>query len=548
MEPATASLTPEQKETYEEFVLITGANTGDTETEQKVVTLLENHSFNLNNSVLSFFENGIENVVSNRRHASPPSPSPQEDQAFASGLSVYENSGPIHRNLQDEFVLDHLLPKLPKAPKISNTWQFDLGIHMSRRALVEKEQSDSSESPTQVRQELAKKKPSIPWVILLIIPKALSMLFSFFKFLLGLNTPPLYQSLPRLFNYDAYSPDYVLEDDLGMDVSDYRFASSDFNKCHEHGQKDFDFVLALLVDSESIPFCRHLLLNDALHALIGKEAEYKETRVYVGNVDKSPEAFEVMQTYKPRRIPYLMLLGNVSNNPSVMSSMSVVYKSNLLYDQPEDDHLVNKIVRNISKCMSNFNPQLVSKRFDKEEMEFSRLLKVRQDEAYLESLEQDKVKKQEKEVRVQKEKELQHFLAMKSSFLGKLKTSEWFDKQVETLSPKETIRVSFKLPDGRRVIQKFKKSMPLNYIFVFVELQLQTADEPCSTEVDCNWNVDEYCDKNNFTFEMFKPFPKLEIPSCNDTIECFGELKSGDTILVEYLVESDEDSSQENND
>lgn len=533
MEP-TDSLTPQEKGTYDEFVIITGADSGNPETASKIITLLENHDYNLNNAIVSFFENGIENVVSNRRTHEPPS-FDEETQAFASGLST----GPIHRNLQDEFVLDHLLPKLPKAPKISSTWQFDLGIHMSRRAAEAKEKEEDESVHVEERQHEPEKKSSFPWIIFLIIPKALSFIFSFFKFLLGLNTPSLYKSLPRLFNYDNYSEEYLLERDLDIDLSDYQFNSSDFNKCHDRSQKDFDFVLALLVDTEYIPFARNMLQSEALHPLIGQNGEFKDTQLFVGNIDKSPEAFEVMQTYRPRRLPYLMLLGNVSNNPSVMSSMSVIYKSNLLIDDPEDNHTVEKVVRNVKKCMSNFHPQLVSKRFDKEEMELSRLLKTKQDEAYLESLEQDKVKKQEKQMKAQLEKEMKEFAAKKASFLKKIISSEWFNKQVEGATAKEAVRVSLKLPNGRRVIQKFKRSMPLSAIYVFVESQLYEPSGEEVEDVECEWELDEFCEKNKFNFEVFKPFPKLEIPSSNDTIDFFDQLKSGDNILVEYLAESE---------
>ena len=75
-----------------------------------------------------------------------------------------------------------------------------------------------------------------------------------------------------------------------------------------------------------------------------------------------------------------MLVGNVSASPDIMPSMSIVYKSNIakpFITEEELPNTTNKILKNIGKLLERFNPQLVSARFDKQEMEISRQIRQR---------------------------------------------------------------------------------------------------------------------------------------------------------------------------
>lgn len=524
------TLTPEQKVQLDEFIVITGIAAGELENVEKAAALLSHHGFNLNNAVLAFFDTGLD---------LPPDPepilevSPFDDVATTSGTERFESSI-IHRNLQDEFAKDYLLPKLPKAPRISNKWQFDLGIHMSRRAaaLLEKELLPNA------KQDRSKRS-SILWIIFLIIPRAFSLLYSFLRFLTGFSSSSVYRPSNRVFNYDEYEEDYDFAAELKrIEVSlNYNISTTDFNKCHETSQREYDFLLIVLVDNDSCDFLHQLILSDQFSNLFDKNnGTYKDTQIYISNIEKSPEAFEVAKTYKTRRCPYVLLVGNISNNPSVMSSMSIVYKSNIYLGDSEEDlsQGISRIFRNINKCLTNYNPQLVTKKYDKQEIELSRLIKEKQDEAYLESLLQDKVKKQEKERKHQEEISNRNTQILRNSLLTYLAESNWFQKRVENVTPKDLARVSIKLPDGKRIIQKFLRSAPLNEIYLFVELQIfEKPDDVEAKEMD----VMEYYEKFSFGFELFKPLPKLTLPSSMQSIEEFGELRSGDNILVEYLDE-----------
>lgn len=528
----TMDLSPQHNLQVEEFVVITGIDALDPETSSKAAVLLSHHNFNLNNAVLAFFETGLD---------LPPEPepipelSPFNDDAVTSGAERFEGSI-VHRNLQDDFAMDQFLPKLPKAPRISNKWQFDLGIHMSRRAdaLLEKE---LPETPTSTSQP--SKRPSIIWMILLIIPRAFSLLFSLLRLLTGFRSSSVFTLPTRSFNYEDYEEGYDYAVDLKSieNSSNFDISTTNFDECHESSQTNFDFLLVVLVDDRSSSFAENILLSEQFRDFFDKTTgTYKDTQIYMSNIEKSPEAFEVSKVYKAKRFPYVCLLGNVSNNPAVMSSMSIVYKSNLFLGDSEEDNsqIVNRMFRHINKCLTNYSPQLVTKKYDKQEIEMCRLIKEKQDEAYLESLQQDKVKKEEKERKLKEEISNKNLQNLKVGYLTHLASSEWFLKRVDEIAPKDLVRVSIKLPNGKRVIQKFLKTAPLKEVHLFVELQL--FDNPEDVEA-VDMEPDEYYGYFEFGFELFKPLPKLTLPSSMQSIEEFGELRSGDNILVEYLDE-----------
>lgn len=509
------NLSNSEQDALNEFVAITDVSLDDPDTTAKAVALLTRHSFNLNNAVLAFFDLGLD-----------VTPEPELDFLFAeaSGAERFEGTA-IHRNLHEEFALDSFLPRLLNAPRIANAWQFDLGRHLSRKAALENEKAELRGEPRRL---------PILWLIFLILPKTVSFIYSLLRSFLGIGSDSLIKSPRSHFNYDTYDEDFNLKSEFDDEVaSAYNLATANFNVVHEASQKEYDFLVVVLVDNSTAKFAETLLRGEQFSALFNKDTgTYKETKLYFGNIEKSPEAFEVAKTYKARRTPYVMLVGNVSNNPGVMSSMSIIYKSNCyLGDDDEAALLVSKVTRNLHKCTGDYNPQLVTKRFDKQEIEMSRLIKEKQDEAYLESLHHDKIKKIEKEKKLQAHETSKKLESMKNGYLQHLISSNYFEEQVNGTDAAGCVRVSIKMPDGKRAIQKFSKAASLAELHLFVQTQLFEATEAVEA---VEMSVAEYVDKFAFPFEMFKPFPKETLPATLESLEEFGRLKSGDNILVEY--------------
>ncbi|OBA24492.1 hypothetical protein METBIDRAFT_86460 [Metschnikowia bicuspidata var. bicuspidata NRRL YB-4993] len=496
-------LTASQQETLSEFAVVTGISLDDADTKSKAIALLSYNNYNLNNSVLAYFDKGF---------ALPePEPEPTENISlqvesssdfFATGLERFDERN--YSNLQGDFAMVHVLPRLAKAPRISTKWQLDLGIHISRKAFKSTEEKDL------LTEHPKPKKLTFLWIIFLLVPKTLSFLYSAFRYLFGLNLSIGYDGAPNSkFDFEA--------------------------------QQEFHFLLGILCDDSSVQFTQKLLETQRFKDVFSKTGQLKDTQLFVNNVDKSPEAFEVASTYNCRKLPFIFLIGNVSKDPSVMSSMSIIYKANcILGDDEEQAALIRKTVNSLCKISNDYNPQLVTKRFDKQEIEMSRIIKEKQDEAYLESLENDKVKKVEKEnQRLQQEAQMK-LKALREGFIKYLHDTKYFEGRVDGVPASNLIRISIKLPDGRRILQKFPKEGAMGEIYLFVETLL--IDEQEVKEIEpMQMSVPEFLDQFKFSFELFKPLPKYCLPSSTETIQDFGNLGSGDNVLFEYVDCEDKD-------
>lgn len=525
METPTANL----DRSLVEFAAVTGISIDEPEVLQKANALLARHNHNLNNAVLHYFEKGLDSAPSE----GPPDIETVTDAATsASGAERYE-SVPAQRNLHREFQYHSLLPRFPKAPRISNNWQFEVGIHASIKEQELKERVKAPEKTT------ASKAFSVFWMLLLVFPKALSMLYPLVRFLLRRSSPQLFQSTTKRFDYNSYELGYNFAHDLRLvDLAgNYNIQTSGFNKCHEKSMKDYEFMIMVIVDNDSFDFIKQLLLTPEFSALFHKDTgTFKNSVLYFSNVDKDPEANEVYKNYRMRRFPFILLLGNVSNDPTVMSSMSIIYRNNFyLKDVPSwtSPLTIENLVTDLKLHMTDYNPQLVTKRHDKQDMEFSRMLKEQQDKAYLESLQHDKVKKQERQLKSQQEEKKARRVRDRMSFLHHIQKTHYFSSQVENATSSDSVRVAIKMPDGKRVVQKFLKSASMNMVYLFTESKL-VAVEGDVDEVPA-LDTEQYFQEYSFNFELIKPMPKVVLPTTAETIEEFGSLKSGDNILVEYL-------------
>lgn len=619
------SLDEHQQSLVDEFTLVSGLNddNGDNSVQEKIVQLLTIYDWDLNNAVMNYFDSGFESINQPTipSHPSPPQSIPQYDSTHT-GAERYEDSGfDLHHrhgstggggvtNLQNQMFLDDFIPRLPKAPKISNYWSLELGIHTSLKEEKEKElkENDDKEYTESITSEAPKTRNPLNsiWIILLIIPKTLlQVILSVVRYIFRgfghmSSSAKATNRFPNKFIYDNYEEDFNFLNSLKLDfhLSDkietekdeskqddqdsslllkFNFFDQDFNTIHAQTQNNYEWLLVILINDqpESHQFIKSLIKSKSFSKLFDKsEGLYKDTNVYINNVDKSPEAFEVGHTYKVKKIPYIMLIGNITNNPSIMSSMSMVYKSNLSHQFLENDQLTNstakKILKNLSKLLDNFNAQLITKKIDKQEIELSRIIKEQQDDAYLKSLEQDNIKKVNKKILVDKEQELLNLAKLKESFFFKLIQTNWFENLNEdTLNG--TIKVAIKLPNGKRIVEVISKSIRVIDLYMYVNSRLfinqllnQRPDDFANEDEAITFingqdlqdqeavSHDDFFTKFPVEFELIQPFPKKIIKPSSQIINDVGELKAGGNLLVEYIeTESDsevESESDDNND
>ncbi|ODV78030.1 uncharacterized protein CANTADRAFT_7494 [Suhomyces tanzawaensis NRRL Y-17324] len=533
----------------EQFKAITGLE-GD-EHDELASRLLSIHNNDLNNALSQYFDSGFDAIDLQ----SPPDNSGVNEAptAFTSGVEAHETED-IHRrhsevvNLQSQMFMDALMPRLPKAPRISSSWHLEVGIHASlndREKLVELALVDDDKGAQRPVWRLL-------W-FLLIVPKALlQILYSAVKQLLGFNGLPRITDpnrFPRTFDYAKYDP--VSPPPVALDSYN---VLSNFNDSYDQAQKTYVWLLVVLCNDsdESQQFVANLVENPQFHSLFNKtDGTYKETLIHVANASYSREAHEIGLTYKAKKLPYIMLVGNVSSNPqTVLSSMSILYKSNLPghFITPENSTSTgNKILRSISGLLESYNPQLVSSRFDQQEMEFARLIKQQQDDAYVQSLERDRLKKIQKQQEADQTLAAENAVNIRRAYLDKLRGHNLTNPENATV----TSRIAIKLPNGKRLVEIVDKSLTVNQLYLHVELQLFLLDEDPVDDVSEELVViaeeltrEEYYKAYPFKFELVQPFPKKVIPSGNSTVGESKELSSGGNLLVEFLDEDDEDDEE----
>ncbi|KAI5958646.1 hypothetical protein KGF57_002491 [Candida theae] len=521
-------------------------------------------------------------------------------------------------NLQSQMFLNSLMPRLPKAPQISTRWQLDVGIHSSlihEREESEKEKRKLSEKKELEDQTLIEQSSEVAsdtssvssrtirnsnsnsnsilntlWIILLIIPKNfLSVIISSIKFFFGFGWSSGDDEndnnfkLNKPFDFEKFHPDYSYLSELKKNeesneastFESYDIVESGFNELHSHCQNEYDWLLVILTNDaiETTNFVTKLLQNSLFKKSFNKtDGNFKSAKLYFANVDHSPEAWEIGQTYKIKKTPYVMLVANVSPSPDIMASMSIVYKSNLSRQFIMDDELnvtVLKIAKYLTKNIDKYNPQLVAARYDKQETDFSRMIRQQQDDAYTQSLLKDKIKKQKRDEELRLKQEAELLVKLRRWFLFNLIK----ENHIHSLTSKDdSLRVAVKLPSGKRLVEQFDKSITILQFFIYIELKLfieEVASE--LNHANENWVQDKvtldeliseldsqipeqhkekyddvhgYYSENPFKFEVVQPYPKKVIDCDSElTIEQVPEFK-GANFLVEYIVEEEEDEEE----
>lgn len=554
------SVSPE--ETFEQFKSISGVTGSDD--DDKVRLLLTNHQYNLNNALSIYFDSGFDSLNQtsvttgadfheddtelNRRRHHEPTP----DNSLSAEFT----------NLQSQMFMQDLIPKLPKANKILNKWQLELGIYASM--------NEKAVLPEPRKINL--------WIILLIIPKTLlQLLVSVFRFFFTSPTS-VTNNFPRHYDYSDYQKDYKFQqwwendDDetvcgsviektekesvseggsiekphsVGSDLDNetkvdetsifdiYNIQDSQFNQCHERAQKEYVWLIVILINDspENSAWLKSLLSNKIFQTNFNKnDGTYKENIIYINNIKKSPESWEVGKEYHTRKLPFLMVIGNISNNPAILSSMSIIYKSNLILG---DDYtnINRKINRNLNKVFDLYNPQLITSRFDQQEIQMSRIMVQQQNDAYEQSLNQDREKKLVKQQLKQQMEQEKMDQLIKQKFIETTISGDY----INTI--KGNTKMAIKLPSGVRIIENFNDSITLQQLYLFIEMKMYEENEKEETEELSNIELispSEYFSRFPFNFELIQPFPKKVIECDEIPLNQVAELRSGANLFVEF--------------
>lgn len=595
----------------EQFKAVTDISSDDN--DEDISNLLRVHDYNMNNAISTYFDSGFTSVsgsnrneVRDSRESSDTSVSVNEyspavdadvilpsTSGIASGASFHDIEDNTSRqrrpsfqtvNLQHQLYYDSFMPKLPKAPKLSNHWQLGLSLYNSRKQaeqVLEKSQEKEGEEDVDAKLLEVETISSTPsesndinggvrksrplWLLFLIIPQGfINALVSIAQFFLSpffSSSLPLkrHRIIPKLFNYDHLQMDFIPK--LSPSIKELaktnlHIVDKHFNETFDKAMKEYKWLLVILLtpDDENpeeeleTSFIDKFLLNSRVQTVFSKE----NSSIFIGSVNGSPECLELAQTYQVKRLPYVMLVANINNIPSI------VYKCNLapIFVTPGAlPTTIDKIIRNILKQVEIYTPQLISDKFESQEMEQSRQIRQSQDDAYLQSLERDRQRKLERE---------------NSQWLKSLKTS--FLKYHICLGEEEEyedtpIRCAIKLPNGKRLLSRFSPLLTITQLYFHIEKHLYIAQlledgdfeseaeiheklalenlQPPSHKDGSEFTLEDYQTKFPWNFEVVQPYPKVVIASSKKKLSEVKELKSGANLLVEYTDDDTDDVDNE---
>lgn len=370
--------------------------------------------------------------------------------------------------------------------------------------------------------------------ILLLIPRALTFLFTAIGFVFDYFVPQeTANSLPREPTLREFSFTKFYEDTIA-EKSSIEFFEGEFNDAFNIAKLENKFILVVLIKNnrDSVQFLKTVLNNDSVKDLIASE----EVLVYPGNVEEY-QSYELARAIRARSFPSCYLIGNVSNGMSGVSSMSLLGKV--------PTKSLNSFKQRLARDIDRFKPELILKRLEQEELNYSRKLRELQDKAYEESLLADKIKFMEKEEQAKQEqarleraefneKNKLVFYAMMLNKFAEL------DAQLEGLAKSEQTRIQFRTPSGERIVQNFTRDTSLFDIYAFIDLKgylggdggaREQLEQLAREQVDSGY-------EHSFNFELISPFPRFVVPvDAQKRVAEVQQLWPNGNLLVEYDVD-----------
>ncbi|ODV98277.1 hypothetical protein PACTADRAFT_48066 [Pachysolen tannophilus NRRL Y-2460] len=531
------------------------------------------------------------------------------------GISGLRQTSHSYSNLSNSFIDDpfnDVLPKLPKAILIPNNWKFKVGLDRHGQQAQQQHQQYQNQD-----QKFTIFSPLV--FILLFIPRTLLFLttgigrlldyvfpglLNIFRFEKGPDdfpSEPLYNGNQSSFQdfYDEiidFNKEMIGENkeeeqdeqnqDAGSDSTNGRleFFDGEFNEAYNFAKNNFKWLLIILCNEsyKSQNMIKKYLNNESFKKFIS------ENNIIIWGGDVSyAEPFEVGSVYKVKKLPYMGLIANVSTYGRTMPLMSIVTK--ITFAEGIVDLSSKKLIKKLQKYIDHYEPQLITLRYDKQEQEFSRLIRQEQDSAYQRSLmndkykEQEKAKKKEQELLKQKEEELQKIEKLKQDKIREIflmenciklfgnnnenNNKDFFQKGNHTT-------IQFRLNTGERIISKFSKDKTLFDVYLFAECKLflthkrqkLSRDNEEEEEEEENFNfildffkksieshkkeindingINNY--KHFFKFQLIQPMPRYLLePNNNIKVADVKEIWPNGNLLIEYDVEDDAEEEEE---
>ncbi|CAO3696648.1 unnamed protein product [Umbelopsis ramanniana] len=331
------------------------------------------------------------------------------------------------------------------------------------------------------------------------------------------------------------------EDQYGATHVD--FFAGGYSQALETAKRQLSFLMVVLQSDEhddTPSFCRDTLTSEELITFVREN----NILTWGGNV-RETEGYQVSTTLQATTYPFIAVItlqfpgGAVNATPK----MTVV-------DRIEGVNDATTVVRRLQSAKERYGPGLDRMRREKEEREMERSLRDEQDRAYRESLKADQEKERKaqmaREEAARAEEDAQRAQLEKEELENKKQQYKYylcnqFNEEPDANHPGGVTRLSFRLPDGSRVIRRFKADDTIETLYQFVEAYPITQDPEVDT-TEYTKPPSNYTHK--FEFTIMTPYPRTVFQSSNNAIKDQSMLWPSATLVVD-LLEDEEDDAEE---
>ena len=344
------------------------------------------------------------------------------------------------------------------------------------------------------------------------------------------------RALPPAENARRFVQEF--SEQYGPLFSNLPWAEHGFNLALDNAKKDLKFLLVVLISpshDETALWIQDTLFTSTFTSFLG--SHQSDTILWGGNVQDA-EAYQVADSLGCTKFPFIALIAydNASSGHGSVARTGMSTISRCVGSMP-----TTELVAKLGAAMTAHESRLAGLRAQRAEQNAQRSLREEQDSAYERSLAADRERvrrRKEEEVRVAREEKE----AMDRQYSAERKRDQmhqwrrWRKASLPTepdASIMTAIRVSVRMPDGEKVIRKFRAEAELEELYAFVECQEVSEDEA--------QDVDEPIDhEHQFGFRLVSPMPrKVYDVSTGGTIgETIGR---GANLIVEPIADDEKD-------
>lgn len=265
-----------------------------------------------------------------------------------------------------------------------------------------------------------------------------------------------------------------------------------------------------------------LLCSDLLRSYIIEN----DILVWVGNVAEL-EAYTVSKSLGVNRFPFMGLIVYDTSHDE-RPKMSCISKLEGLPDAVE-------FLAFLQQSLESFGPTLISLRADRQEHSFAREIRAEQDSAYEISLRKDRerVERERKEL----EEEQQRAAETTRKLEQRASWRRWQKSRISQ-EPQATTgvsKISFRLPNGSRIVRKFTPNTQLIELYNWVDLQLyHDADQGDVLKEGTAVEPTDYTHEYNFT--LATPLPRQVLEPSDRELSVVKAIYPSGSVVVEEIV------------